>query len=113
MNLWLINPQQIMATLKLLTPMLNPPSTSVATVPAPITLLSFSANLDNNPKGENTGMVGTSEKLNQQVTAHFSSQDQQERVEYELLKYASLKYFEDQFFLKRLRLIKGYVGWEM
>ena len=38
-----------------------------------------------------------------------------ERVEFELLKQASLRDFEDELFLKRLRLLRGFVageGWK-
>ena len=46
------------------------------------------------------------------MARHFTTQDQKERLEYELLKQASFKDFEDEAFLRRLRHLRGSVGGE-
>ena len=108
MNLLLLNQQQIMDALKLPIPMINTPSTSVAAVPAhPVSPSSY-AIPDNNPKGEK--MIGSSGVWNQQMAAHKKVTDQEEKPELEILKQASLRDFEDNIFLKRLRLLRGSVG---
>ena len=51
-------------------------------------------------------------RWNQQVAQHFTTQDKKKRLECELLKQASLKDFEDEAFLRRLRHLRGSVGGE-
>ena len=46
------------------------------------------------------------------MAKHFNIQEKQEKVEYELFKQASLKDFEDDVFLRRLRHLRGSVGGE-
>ena len=99
-----------MTALKLPTPMIRTPTTSVAVVPTHSVNPSSSVIPDNNPKREK--MVGPSEVWNQQVATHITIIDQKEKLELEILKQTSLRDFEDDIFLKRLRLLKGSVGGE-
>ena len=59
-------------------------------------------------------MVGPSPSAawNQQVAAHRNNTDQKEKLELEILKQASLREFEDDEFLRRLRYLRGSVGGE-
>ena len=100
-----------MAALHLPTPMLKTPTTSVAEVPAHTVNPSSSTLPANNLKGEK--MVGSIAAWNQQVVAHKTITDKKEILELEILKQASLRDFEDDIFLKRLRLLRGSVGGEM
>ena len=110
MNLFLINQQQIMVALHLPTPMLKTHITSIAEVPAHTVNPSTSILPANNPKRKK--MVGHSAAWNQQVDAHTTVNDNKEKLEVEILKQASLRDFEDDIFLKRLRLLRGSVGEE-
>ena len=78
-----------MVALKLPTPMLKTPTTYVTKVPVPSHKPLTYARPNNNPMGEKAEMVCTSDRWNQQVAAHFKSQDQNKILEYELLNQAS------------------------
>ena len=111
MNLLLLNQQQIMVALNLPTPVLKPPTTSVVVVPTSSSRLAPFHLSDNLHKGEIL-VQGSSSLRNQQVVQHFQTQNHKEKLEYELLKQASLKDFEDEGFMRRLRHLKGSVGGE-
>ena len=102
--------QQIMTALHFPTPMLKPPTTSIAAVPAHSVNPSTSTLPDNNPEGEKR-MVGPNpnDAWNQQVAAHRNNTDQKEKLELEILKQVSLREFEDDEFLRRLRYLIGSV----
>ena len=92
MNLLLINQQQIMAAVKLPTPMLYKHVTSVDAVPPTTSQPIPSLIPAKKPKGESL-VSSPSARWNQQVAQHFNTQDQKEKLEYELLKQATLKEF--------------------
>ena len=94
-----------MDALNLSTPMFNHPTTFVAAVRTSSSRPAPSHLPDNMPKGES--LVQSSSSLrNQQGVQHFQTQTHNEKLEYELMKQASLKDFEKEAFLRRLRNLR-------